>query len=230
MEGNTQVNYTICLNTLNNNNLTRHQNDIHKPSVKNMYKCQYCTYSSNRSFNLRKHQNAIHKTLVTEKIEYHSTIGVSVLKNEIVQSENEYQTKIELLSEIKKMYKCQDCTFTTNWSTDLRRHEKFVHKPSVKQLYKCQDCTYSTHWPYNLIRHENAMHKPLITEKIEYNSTIDVCALKNKIVRCDNEYQTKIELGREIKKIVQELNVNIACLDKEDIAALELFENHEQIK
>ena len=26
-----------------------------------MYKCQYCTYSSNRSFNLRKHEKSMHK-------------------------------------------------------------------------------------------------------------------------------------------------------------------------
>ena len=39
-----------------------------------------------------------------------------------------------------------------------------------------------------------------------------------------------MEYRREIKKIVQELNVNIASLDKEKIDALELFENHEQVK
>ena len=71
------------------------------------------------------------------------------------------------------------------------------------------------------------MHKPLVTEKIEYHSTIDVAALKNEIVQCN---QTKLELGREIKKIVQELNVPIASLDKEKIEALELFENHGQVK
>ena len=67
-------------------------------------------------------------------------------------------------------------------------------------------------------------------KKIEYHSTIDVAALKNEIVQCDNEYQMKLELGREIKKIVQELNVLIASLDKEKMDALELFENHGQVK
>ena len=37
-------------------------------------------------------------------------------------------------------------------------------------------------------------------------------------------------MGKQIKKIVQELNVPIACLDKEKMEALELFENHEQVK
>ena len=183
--------------------------------------------------NLTRHEKTIHKPLVTGTIEYHYTVDVPTLKNEIVQSDNEkavHKPSVTFSSDIKKMYKCQDCTFTTNWSSNLRRHEKFVHKPSVKQMYECRDCTYSTHWPSNLRRHEKFVHKPLVTEKIEYHSTIDVAALKKEIVQCDNEYQTKIELGREIKKIVQELNVNIASLDKEKIEALELFENHEQVK
>ena len=154
MEGNTQVNYTICQNTLNNNNLTRHEKTINKP-------------------------------LITGTIEYHYTVDVPTLKNEIVQSDNEKavnKPSFTFSSDIKKMYKCHDCTFTTNWSTDLRRHEKFVHKPSVKQMYKCQDCTYSSNRSFNLRKHQNAMHKPLVTEKIEYHSKIDVSALKN--TRC----------------------------------------------
>ena len=198
MEANTQVNYTICLNTLNDNNLTRHEKTIHKP-------------------------------LVTGTIEYHSTVDVHTFKNEIVQSDNEkavHKPSVTFSSDIKQMYKCRDCTYSTNQPHNLRRHENDIHKPSVKKMYKCQYCTYSSNRSFNLTKHQNAIHKPLVTEKIEYNSTIDVDALKNEIVQSDNEYQTKIELGREIKKIVQELNVNIPSLDKEKIEALELFENH----
>ena len=86
----------------------------------------------------------------------------------------------------------------------------------------------SDHLKGHMKRHENKPYSiDEVTEKIEYDSTVDVVALKNKIV---NEYHRKLELGREIKKIVQELNVNIACLDEEYMTALELFENHEQIK
>ena len=46
----------------------------------------------------------------------------------------------------------------------------------------------------------------------------------------DNEYQKKLELGREFKKIVQELNVPITSLDKEKMEALQLFEIHGQVK
>ena len=80
-------------------------------------------------------------------------------------------------------------------------------------------------------RHEKKPYSmDVVTEKIDYHSKVDDLALKNKIVRSVNEYRRKLELGREIKKIVQELNVNIASLDKEKIDALELFENHEQVK
>ena len=74
------------------------------------------------------------------------------------------------------------------------------------------------------------MQKPSVIEKIEYHSTLDVAALKNKIVWSANEYQRNLELGREIKQIVQELDAPKACLDKENMEALELFENHGQVK
>ena len=72
--------------------------------------------------------------------------------------------------------------------------------------------------------------KPLsvdeVTDKIDYQSRVDVVALKNSIVSEANEYQRKLELGREVKRIVQELNVSTACLSKEFAEALEVFEKH----
>ena len=51
------------------------------------YKCWDCAYSTNRSSNLRRHEKAEHKPLsidvVTRKIEYHSTVDVAGLENEI---------------------------------------------------------------------------------------------------------------------------------------------------
>ena len=94
-------------------------------------------------------------------------------------------------------------------------------------MYKCQDCSYSTIWSSNLRKHEKFKHNPSVTE---YHCTINVTALKHEIVHAKDEYQKKLELGREIKKIVQELDVPITCLDKEKIDALELFENYEQVK
>ena len=59
------------------------------------------------------------------------------------------------------MYKCLDCTFSTNWPCSLKRHEKFKHNPSeIKQMYECQDCPYSTNYPSNLRKHQKSMHNP----------------------------------------------------------------------
>ena len=49
-------------------------------------------------------------------------------------------------------------------------------------------------------------------------------------MHAEDKYQKKLDLGREIKKIVQELNVNIACLPMDMMEALQLFENHVQVK
>ena len=40
----------------------------------------------------------------------------------------------------------------------------------------------------------------------------------------------KVKLGREIKLIIQEIKAPRACLDKEQMEALILFEKHEQDK
>ena len=60
------------------------------------------------------------------------------------------------------MYECRDCTYSTNWSYKLRRHEKFKHNPN------------------DLRRHEKAKHNPLLTE---YQSTIDIDALNGKFCK-----------------------------------------------
>ena len=78
--------------------------------------------------NLTRQENAIHNPLVTGT--YHSTLDASTLKNEIVMMGNEYQRKLESASEIKNMYKCHDCTYSTNRWFNLRRHEKLKHNPN----------------------------------------------------------------------------------------------------
>ena len=70
----------------------------------------------------------------------------------------------------------------------------------------------------------------VVTEKMEYHSTVDVAALKNKIVREGIEYQRKLELGKKIKEIVLELNIPTASLDKDKMEALELLENCGHVK
>ena len=92
-------------------------------------------------------------------------------------------------------YKCEDCTYSTNRFYNLRRHEKAMHKllvtpaMEIKKMYKCEHCTYSTKRSTDLRRHKKAMHKTLVTEKIKYHSTLDVAALKNKIVQSAREYK-----------------------------------------
>ena len=54
---------------------------------------------------------------------------------------------------------------------------------------------------------------------------MDVTALKNNVVWKVNECQRILELGREIKQIVRELNAPTAE-NKELVDALELYENH----
>ena len=73
--------------------------------------------------------------------------------------------------------------------------------------------------------------KPLsvdeVTEKIKYQSTLDVVALKNSVMYESNEFMRKFELGRELMRIITEENIMKACLSKEKMEALEIFSNYE---
>ena len=84
-------------------------------------------------------------------------------------------------------------------------------------------------------QHEKKQHQEEVTplqkevcEKIEYNSKLDVVALKNEVISEINEYERKLELGRGIKEILLELNAPTACLSAEHREALVLFEKHGQ--
>ena len=115
--------------------------------------------------NLSREENAFHNPLVTGT--NHSTLDVAALKNDIVLRGNEYKRKLELANEIKKMYKCHDYTFSTNWSSNLRKHVKFTHNPNViLPMYECQECPYSTNWISNLRRHAMFKHNPWETKQV----------------------------------------------------------------
>ena len=77
------------------------------------------------------------------------------------------------------MYKCQDFTFVTNWLSNLRKHEKFMHKPldvlesDIKPMYKCHDCSYSTNYLPNLRKHQKSMHKESELKEIYIDDTLN---------------------------------------------------------
>ena len=86
----------------------------------------------------------------------------------------------------------------------MKQHEKKPPKDEVTQLQK------------------------EVCEKIGYPSTLDVVALKNSVMYQSGVFMRKLELGRELMRIITEENIMKACLSKENMEALELFEKHGQ--
>ena len=81
--------------------------------------------------------------------------------------------------------------------------------------------------------HENKAHQMASTktrEDQEYHSTLDVAALENIAVENSNEFKRKLEIGRELKAIIVKRKIMKASLQKDHAEALELFENHGQVK
>ena len=60
--------------------------------------------------------------------------------------------------------------------------------------------------------------------EMEDNSTLDVVALEKMILSNWNAFRRKLEMGKEIKRIVEEKKVPKVCLDKGQMQALKLHE------
>ena len=79
------------------------------------------------------------------------------------------------------MYKCQDCAFTTNWQSNLRRHEKGMHKEhELKERY-IENTVYSN----NSTSQEKGMHnegelKETYIENTAYSTNNDVYDIRLK--------------------------------------------------
>ena len=73
-----------------------------------------------------------------------------------------------------------------------------MRSDNLKTHMKRQD-----HKPY---QKEVTPNQKEVCEKIEYHSTVDMVALENKLEEGMNEFMRKLELGREVKRIVNELN------------------------
>ena len=56
----------------------------------------------------------------------------------------------------KLMYKCQDCAYSTDWSSNLRKHERFKHKESeLKEIFIHSTLTPTNQNIYDIILKEN---------------------------------------------------------------------------
>ena len=103
------------------------------------------------------------------------------------------------------------------------------------KTYKCKFCNYSSDRARNVRRHVEKKHVEKQNEKktpqkvvMENHTTVDEAALKNSIVSESNEFMRKLELGRELMRIITEKNIMKASLSVEHAEALELFEKHKQ--
>ena len=132
-----------------------------------------------------------------------------------------------------------------------RKHPEnntFITNVTISKTYKCKLCNYTSDQS-NIVsmhimeKHVEKQHEKKPSQKvgIENHPTVDKVALRNELVNNSNEimrklemrlennyieFMRKLELGRVIKKIMTEENIMKACLSKENMEALELFEKH----
>ena len=74
-----------------------------------------------------------------DEAETHMSCTVGEMKHvDEAETHRREKTLGELERNVQKMYKCEDCSYSTIWSSNLRKHEKAMHNDSEEQkMYKC---------------------------------------------------------------------------------------------
>ena len=186
-----------------------------------IYKCQKCPFASARKYNLQRHDKSVHNR---EKIKCEHCESSFGRKDDLARHKRRKHT----------LQKCEECEFSTCEKCGLEYHmlEKHEGEALVELTYqkkhKCIYCNHNSDSVGNVRRHnEKKTPQKVVMEK---HTVVGEAALNNSIVSESNELMRKLELEREVKRIVLELNAPTTCLRKEFVEALELFEKHEQVK
>jgi len=130
-----------------------------------------------------------------------------------------------------KKHKCIYCDYTSDQSHNVKRHVEKKHPKNSSTLVEVGDSE------------KNGVGDQLINtmtgstedkhtqcgggvEEMEdnYDSELDVVDLENAILTNWNAFKRKLEMGKQIKRIVEEKKVPKVCLDKGQMQALKLHE------
>ncbi len=130
-----------------------------------------------------------------------------------------------------KKHKCIYCDYTSDQSNNVKRHVEKKHPKNSSTLTEVGDSE------------KNGVGDQLINtmrgstedehtrcgrgvEEMEDNSDsdLDVTGLETAILSNWNAFKRKLEMGKQIKRIVEEKKVPKVCLDKGQMQALKLHE------
>ena len=97
-----------------------------------MYKCQVCSYSTNRSYNLRRHEKFNHKD--SEPIEHMSNVYSSLQPTNTVSSTNpnDIRLKENFKVFISGPSRCGKTVFVSNL---LEKINEFAKVPPINVIY-----------------------------------------------------------------------------------------------
>ena len=135
-----------------------------------------------------------------------------------------------------KKHKCLYCDYASDRAHDVKKHAERKHpentstqigvgagKNEVEQGMEINDQLINTMRGLTEDKHTQCGGG---VERMEDNddSELDVTDLENKILTNWNAFKRKLEMGKQIKRIVEEKKVPKVCLDKGQMQALKLHE------
>ncbi|MCK5892904.1 MAG: hypothetical protein KAG53_00550 [Endozoicomonadaceae bacterium] len=118
----------------------------------NKFECDKCKYTTDNKSNLTKHKNKIHKEdSINRNKRTFTTDSEATLK---VNKDNHKSDK-----KPKKIFKCNDCHFTSIYKRNLTKHTK-NHTPIKQRVckYNCKKCELKTDNKYDFEQHIKKSH------------------------------------------------------------------------
>ena len=146
------------------------------PSIKPLFKCGDCEYSSWRESDTVTHKDTKHTEKSTKLTEKHAVTS-----------------EIECIEELT----CRNCDFEADDPRTLKQHSKSMHPDTKEVELRCNECPFQTKEENSLKVHLQASHKSLVVniekmDQLEIEIKCDQCDYKCKLNKqLQNHKKTK---------------------------------------
>ena len=159
-ENNTQFTCTICEKTFK----LKHSLNVHVKSVHNFktVNCAICDKSFNRQSNLNGHMKYVHD-IVDNFLIMDDGLEIAYHGCEECSFTSRYEIDLRrhnvTVHSDKKDFKCTKCDFSCNRMDNLGKHIRNIHEKETKPIYSCTECDFTSSYLTNLRRHMREVHK-----------------------------------------------------------------------
>ena len=116
--------------------------------------CNECEFKTFHKFLLKRHQIKIHNAFFEEE-KQNAKKNRCKFCNVFALSTNEIATHMTMEHPEERLFKCDECTYRSNWMNNITMHKNGKHQ--LTKLF-CNQCNYECVWTNELSRHDRTVH------------------------------------------------------------------------